>query len=67
MYEGLNKRFPNVAWIPGYWIEYGMAAEPSAFGARINWHADQPPSIEPVRRWTDVSSMWSRPIRNHMA
>jgi uroporphyrinogen decarboxylase len=37
-----------VAWIPGFWIEYGMAAEPSAFGARVMWHHDQPPAIEPV-------------------
>jgi uroporphyrinogen decarboxylase len=49
IYLGLNTRFPEVAWIPGYWIEYGMAAEPSAFGARIVWHHDQPPAIEPVR------------------
>lgn len=54
IYLGLNERFPDVAWIPGYWIEYGMAAEPSAFGARINWHADQPPSIEPVRGGLNV-------------
>ncbi|HLF01504.1 MAG TPA: uroporphyrinogen decarboxylase family protein [Anaerolineales bacterium] len=44
----LLTRFPDVEWIPGFWIEYGMAAEPSAFGARIMWHHDQPPSIEPV-------------------
>ncbi len=44
----LLERFPQVAWIPGFWIEYGMAAEPAAFGARILWHRNQPPSIEPV-------------------
>ncbi len=54
LYRHLNDRFPEVVWIPGYWIEYGMAAEPSAFGARIIWHADQPPSIEPVRGGLDV-------------
>lgn len=46
---GLLERFPDVVWIPGLWVEYGMAAEPSAFGARVIWHRDQPPSIEPVR------------------
>jgi uroporphyrinogen-III decarboxylase len=46
---GLLERFPDVAWIPGFWVEYGMAAEPSAFGARIVWHHDRPPSIEAVR------------------
>lgn len=47
--RGLVERFPDVAWIPGFWVEFGMAAEPSAFGARVEWRADQPPSIEPVR------------------
>ncbi len=46
---GLLERFPDVAWIPGFWIEYGMAAEPSAFGARVVWHHDRPPSVEAVR------------------
>ena len=46
---GLVERFPDVAWIPGLWVEYGMAIEPSAFGARVVWHHDQAPSIEPVR------------------
>jgi uroporphyrinogen-III decarboxylase len=45
----LLTRFPQVAWIPGFWVEYGMAAEPSAFGAKVVWHHDRPPSIAPVR------------------
>lgn len=45
---GLLSRFPDVAWIPGFWVEYGMAAEPSAYGARVLWHPKQPPSLEPV-------------------
>ncbi|MGQ9490798.1 MAG: uroporphyrinogen decarboxylase family protein [Anaerolineae bacterium] len=46
--KGLLARFLDVAWLPGFWAEYGMAAEPSAFGARVVWHHDRPPSIEPV-------------------
>jgi uroporphyrinogen-III decarboxylase len=45
---GLLDRFPDIAWIPGFWIEYGMAAEPSAFGAPVIWHHDHPPAIAPV-------------------
>jgi uroporphyrinogen decarboxylase len=45
---GLLERFPDAAWIPGFWVEYGMAAEPSAFGAKVRFHADRPPSIEPL-------------------
>ncbi|GAB4532239.1 MAG: uroporphyrinogen decarboxylase family protein [Anaerolineae bacterium] len=44
----LLERFPDAVWIPGFWVEYGMAAEPSAFGARISFHADRPPSVEPL-------------------
>jgi uroporphyrinogen decarboxylase len=48
IHHGLLARFPDIAWIPGYWVEYGMGAEPSAFGARMAWHHDQPPAIEPL-------------------
>ncbi len=55
---GLLERFPDAVWIPGFWVEYGMAAEPSAFGAKVHFHADRPPSIEPLIAdlgfWADV-------------
>jgi uroporphyrinogen-III decarboxylase len=51
---GLLDRFPEAVWLPGFWVEYGMAAEPSAFGAKVSFHPNQPPSIEPVL--TDLSS-----------
>ena len=44
----LRERFPEVVWVPGFWWEYGMAIEASAFGSRIIFHHDQPPSIEPI-------------------
>jgi uroporphyrinogen-III decarboxylase len=44
----LLKRFPDAVWIPGFWVEFGMAAEPSAFGCKLRFHSDRPPSIEPV-------------------
>ena len=55
----LLDRFPDAIWIPGFWVEYGMAAEPSAFGARILFHRDSPPSIKSVISdidfWAEVS------------
>jgi uroporphyrinogen-III decarboxylase len=45
---GLLDRFAEAVWLPGFWVEYGMAAEPSAFGAKVLFHPNQPPSIEPV-------------------
>jgi uroporphyrinogen decarboxylase len=41
-------RFPDVVFLPGFWVEYGMANEPSAFGARIVWRADSPPSLRHI-------------------
>ena len=45
---GLLSRFPDATWIPGFWVEYGMAAEPSAFGCKVRFYPDRPPSIEPL-------------------
>jgi len=42
----LLQRFPDAVWIPGFWVEYGMAIEPSAFGCKVRFHSDRPPSIE---------------------
>jgi uroporphyrinogen decarboxylase len=39
--------FPGVMFLPGFWSEYGMCTEPSAFGAKMTWsrsslpHADR--------------------------
>lgn len=45
---GLLKRFPDAVWIPGFWAEFGMAAEPTAFGCKMRFYSDRPPSIEPL-------------------
>jgi uroporphyrinogen-III decarboxylase len=37
--------FPDVIFFPSWWIEYGMAIEPSALGARIAFALDQTPAI----------------------
>jgi uroporphyrinogen-III decarboxylase len=52
----LLQRFPDVVWIPGFWVEYGMLAEPSAFGARVRFYPDHPPAVEPL---TDDLEFWS--------
>jgi uroporphyrinogen-III decarboxylase len=42
------REFPEVIPFPGWWMEFGMAAEPSAFGTRLHFWADQPPGQTPV-------------------
>jgi len=59
--KNLLDRFPGVVWIPGYWVEFGMAAEPSAFGAKIRFYADQPPAIEPLLADLEFWSM-AKPV-----
>ncbi|NDJ75568.1 MAG: uroporphyrinogen decarboxylase [Chloroflexi bacterium] len=58
--RGLLERFPDATWVPGFWIEYGMAAEPSAFGTRMLFYPDQPPAIEPIT--TDLA-FWAERIQ----
>ncbi|MDA3925956.1 MAG: hypothetical protein PF904_14765, partial [Kiritimatiellae bacterium] len=43
-------RFPDAAFMPGFWSEYGMCTEPSAFGARQIWHEHDLPFAEPIER-----------------
>lgn len=47
------RRFPDVIFLPGFWVEPGMAAEPSGFGCRIEFSDDQPPAIHAIG--TDIA------------
>ncbi len=40
------RAFPDVLFLPGFWSEYGMCTEPSAFGARCVWYEDEFPFAE---------------------
>lgn len=40
--------FPDVWFLPGFWSEYGMCTEPSAFGARLKWMEQNLPHAEKV-------------------
>jgi len=40
--------FPETAFLPGFWSEYGMCTEPSAFGARSVWYRENLPHAEKV-------------------
>jgi len=42
--------YPHIIFLPGFWAEYGMATEPSAFGCKINWYESSTPTINPVLR-----------------
>ena len=40
------ERFPSVWFLPGFWAEYGMCTEPSAFGTKCIWGEHSFPSVE---------------------
>ena len=40
----IHQEFPDVIFVPGFWMEYGMAAEPSALGSKIKFWQDNTPS-----------------------
>ena len=42
------KRFDQIHLLPGFWAEYGMCTEPSAFGAKCVWFENAFPSVERV-------------------
>ena len=41
----IRKDFPGIIFIPDFWVEYGMAAEPSGFGCRINFYENNTPTV----------------------
>jgi uroporphyrinogen-III decarboxylase len=42
------RRFPDVLFLPGFWAEYGMCTEPSAFGTKCIWPENDFPFAEKV-------------------
>ncbi len=42
--------FPEAIFLPGFWSEYGMCTEPSAFGAVSAWEEDEFPFAKKVLR-----------------
>ena len=42
------KDFPDAIFIPGWWVEYGMTAEPSGFGCPVCWFDDNLPHLRPL-------------------
>ena len=39
------RQFERITFLPGFWTEYGMCTEPSAFGAKCIWHENAFPSV----------------------
>ncbi|MBN2426575.1 MAG: hypothetical protein JXR46_05030 [Calditrichaceae bacterium] len=50
--------FPEIIFLPGFWSEYGMCTEPSAFGARCNFPLNEfPHAHKIIGTVDDIDSM----------
>ena len=53
--------FPDVMFLPGFWSEYGMCTEPSAFGAKCRWEEANLPHAEKISDDIDVLCKLAKP------
>ncbi len=52
------RRFPDVWFIPGFWAEYGMCTEPSAFGTKCVWPEDDFPfAMKVLDEYSDIHKL----------
>jgi uroporphyrinogen-III decarboxylase len=50
--------FPDVMFLPGFWSEYGMCTEPSAFGVRCNFPQNEfPHAHKAIETSEDIDSL----------
>ncbi len=55
------ERFPSVWFLPGFWSEFAMCTEPSAFGAKCVWHENDLPFAERIVKTMDVAAALPKP------
>ena len=53
--------FPEIIFLPGFWSEYGMCTEPSAFGAKCRWDEENLPHAEKISGDLDILCALSKP------
>src|SRR5208337_4953400 len=54
----IHREFPDIIFVPSWWMEYGVAAEPSALGAKIKFWPHNPPGQCPaLRRIEDIGEL----------
>jgi len=55
------QQFPQVIFMPGFWSEFGMCTEPSAFGAKCTWQPNEMPFADKVISDMKKAGSLSRP------
>lgn len=53
--------FPDTMFLPGFWAEYGMCTEPSAFGAKCRWEEANLPHAEKISSDINILCRMDKP------
>ena len=54
----IHEEYPDIIFVPSWWTEYGMAAEPSALGAKLRFRRnDTPGVVHTLARLEDVDRL----------
>ncbi len=52
------RQFERIMFLPGFWLEYGMCTEPSAFGAKCIWYENEFPNVGKIlHRYEDIHNL----------
>jgi len=51
------RQFPEIIFLPGFWAEFGMCTEPSAFGAKCSWQENELPYADKI--FTNIQDVHS--------
>ena len=57
----IHKTFPDIIFLPGFWSEFGMIAESSAFGAPISWEKVSFPFVKKIIESVEDTSFLKKP------
>ncbi len=61
----INEEYPDIIFVPSWWMEYGMAAEPSALGTKIKfWENNTPSEVENLHSLDDIDKISNYEINN---
>jgi uroporphyrinogen decarboxylase len=47
-YARIKQDLPEIIFLPDYWVEYGMATEPSGFGVKVNFYEYKTPGVNHI-------------------
>ena len=61
----IHEEFPDIIFLPSWWMEYGMAAEPSVLGAKIKfWENNTPSEVENLYNLDDIDKISNYDIKS---